>query len=516
MTFGRGFAITASVAFGGRDRRSVHLEKDERGRSGMDELWRYDATGLAELIRSKQVSSLEVTDAAISRIEMFNPILNAVIVDRFEQAREEARRNRSGSFAGVPLLLKDLGAAQEGEPFWLGSAVLRNADYRAPVTSYYVQALCDAGFIVIGRTNAPEFGTNITTEPVSTGATRNPWNLEYSSGGSSGGSAAAVASGMAPVGQASDGGGSIRFPASYCGLVGLKPSRGRVSKGPLAGDGWAGSTIDGALTRSIRDAAAVLDVMAGYRSGDPYTAPAFAQPLIEEVNQPVRRLRIGVLDHSLLRAAQTDPRVTEAVRAVADLLGQHGHMVEEAWPEALGEEEFQPRFVDVVKGSIAQQFRSLERMLGRSVDLDEIESDNRVFVELGRQLPAYRYVESVDWLQSYGRRVAKFFEIDGYDLLLTPVAPRLPPKLGYLSDPKLGLDRQLEFLGFTGQFNVSGQPTISLPLAMSPGEDPLPIGIQLVAAYGHEDLLIRIGSWLEQAMPWAGRWPTIALEGPPA
>ncbi|WP_298212083.1 amidase family protein [Ferrimicrobium sp.] len=481
----------------------------------MDELWRYDATGLAELIRSREVSSPEVIDAAIDRIETLNPVLNAVIVDRFEQARQEARLDRKGRFAGVPLLLKDLGAAQEGEPFWLGSSVLRKADYRSPVSSYYVQALLDAGFIVIGRTNAPEFGTNITTEPVSTGATRNPWNLAYSSGGSSGGSAAAVASGMAPVGQASDGGGSIRFPASYCGLVGLKPSRGRVSKGPSAGDGWAGSTIDGALTRSIRDAAAVLDAMAGYRSGDPYTAPAFVRPLIEEVSEPVGRLRIGVLDHPLLRAAQADPVVTAAVGEIADFLSQHGHMVEETWPKALGEEEFQSRFVDVVKGSIAQQFRSIERMLGRSVDLDEIESDNRVFVELGRQLPAYRYVESVDWLQSYGRRVAKFFEIDGYDLLLTPVAPRLPPELGYLSDPKLGLDRQLEFLGFTGQFNVSGQPTISLPLAMSPGEESLPIGIQFVAAYGREDLLIRLGSWFEQALPWAGRWPTIALGGSP-
>lgn len=487
--------------------------KVERYESKMSELWRHDATALAELIRSKEVSAVEVVDAAIDRTEALNPQINAVISDRFERAHDEAVNGRTGQFGGVPLLLKDLGAAQEGEPFWLGSAVLRRADHRAGVTSYYVQSLLDAGFIVIGRTNAPEFGTNITTEPVSTGATHNPWDLEYSSGGSSGGSAAAVATGMAPVGQASDGGGSIRFPASYCGLVGLKPSRGRVSKGPLAGDGWAGSTIDGALTRSVRDAAGVLDVMAGYRSGDPYTAPAFARPLAEEIDEPLGRMRIGVLDHPLLQAARHDPVVTATVRSIADLLSEHGHVVEEVWPEALAEEEFQTRFVDVVKGSIAQQLRSIERMLGRSVELEEIESDNRVFVELGRQLPAYRYVESVDWLQAYGRRVAKFFEIDGYDLLLTPVAPCLPPKLGYLSDPKLGLDRQLEFLGFTGQFNVSGQPTISLPLAMNAGHPELPIGIQFVAAYGREDLLIRLGSWLEHVTPWADRWPALAFEG---
>ncbi|MHB1520519.1 MAG: amidase [Ferrimicrobium sp.] len=476
-----------------------------------EDLWRYDATALAELVRSKQVSAVEVIDAAIARIDRLNPQVNAVIADRFSRAHDEANTGRNGPFAGVPLLLKDLGAAQEGEPFWLGSAVLQQADYRAPVTSYYVRSLLEAGFIVLGRTNAPEFGTNITTEPVSTGPTHNPWALDYSSGGSSGGSAAAVALGMAPVGQASDGGGSIRFPASYCGLVGLKPSRGRVSKGPLAGDGWAGSTIDGALTRSVRDAAGVLDVMSGYRSGDPYTAPAFARPLSEEVGREFGSLRIGVLDHPLLQAATADPVVTKAVRRIANLLSDHGHDVTDAWPAALAEEEFQPRFVDIVKGSIAQQFRSLERMLGREVALDEIESDNRVFVELGRKLPAYRYVESVDWLQSYARRVASFFEIDGYDLLVTPVAPRLPPKLGYLSDPQFGLDRQLEFLGFTGQFNVSGQPTISLPLAMTEQEPRLPIGIQFVAAYGREDLLIRLGSWFESALGWADRWPTLAL-----
>ena len=476
-------------------------------------LWRHDATGLAELVKSKQVSALEVVDAAIARIEQLNPVVNAVIADRFDRARDEAVHGSEGPFAGVPVLLKDLGAAQEGEPFWLGSAVLRKAEFRAQVTSYYVRSLIEAGFIVLGRTNAPEFGTNITTEPVSTGVTRNPWALEYSSGGSSGGSGAAVAVGMVPVAQGSDGGGSIRFPASYCGLVGLKPSRGRVSKGPLAGDGWAGSTIDGALTRTIRDAAGVLDVMSGYRCGDPYAAPAFARPLTEEVGREFGSLRIGVLDHPLLQAATADPVVTQAVRRIADLLSEHGHQVVDAWPAALAEEEFQTRFVDVVKGSIAQQLRSIERMLDREVSLDEIESDNRVFVELGRKLPAYRYIESVDWLQSYARRVASFFEIDGYDLLITPVAPRLPPRLGYLSDPRHGLDRQLEFLGFTGQFNVSGQPTISLPLAMSDQEPRLPIGIQLVAAYGREDLLIRVGSWFESALAWADRWPLLAQEG---
>lgn len=474
-----------------------------------DELAVLDACAQAELVRTGKASALELVDAAIARVERLNPLLNAVIHERFEAARREAvARDFSGMpFGGVPLLLKDLGAPQAGEPLHLGTRFLAEAGYRAPASSFLVQAFEAAGFVVIGRTNCPELGTTITTEPVHRGPSRNPWETGHTTGGSSGGSAAAVASGMVPVAHANDGGGSIRIPASCCALVGLKPSRGRVSKGPDGVEGWAGATVDHALTRSVRDCAAVLDAISGYRPGDPFTAPVPARPFAEEVGASPGRLRIAVLDHPVGGAVPGHPDAAAAVAAAAGLLERLGHSVEPAWPAALEEEEFATHFVNVVTAAVAHELDFWGEQIGRSVELEEVEPDNRLFATLGRALPAPRYVASVEYLERFSRRVAPFFAEGGYDLLLSPVLNGPPAPLGYLSDPELGQARVLEYLRYTPQWNATGQPAISLPLHWN--AEGLPVGVQLVAAYGREDVLLRVACQLEEAAPWSGRRPAV-------
>jgi len=458
--------------------------------------WKLDACGQADLVRGRGLAPRELVEAAIARIQELNPVVNAVIHERFEQALIEADKVAlEKPFAGVPIVLKDLGAPMAGEPFELGSRALKGV--RAGLSSYLVRSLQDAGFIVVGRTNSPEFGTNITTEPLNYGPTRNPWSLGHSSGGSSGGSAVAVATGMVPIAHGSDGGGSIRIPASCCGVVGLKPSRGRVSKGPSGGDGWAGSAIDGVLSRSVRDTAAGLDCIAGYRSGDPSVAPPFSRPLAKEVGVEPPLLRIGFLDHPVLSWSVPSDDCKRAVHNVASRLDAAGHFVAEAWPKALEEEEFQDHFVTVVKASTAGQLDNLSVLAGRKIEIDELEPDNQFFVNQGRKLSATDYVHAVDWLQGFGRRMMSFWTEEGYDLLLSPVIAQPPPPLGYLSDPVRGLDRQLEYLGYTGQFNVSGQPAISVPMGATSAAPWLPIGVQIVAAYAREDLLVQVASLLE-------------------
>jgi amidase len=287
-----------------------------------------DATAQADLVRRGEASPKELVEAAIARIEAVNPKLDAVIRTRFDQARAEAcGALPDGPFRGVPILLKDLGCLVEGEPTAFGIGALRELVW--PVTSYLAMQLRAAGFVPLGRTNVPELGTTVTTEPRSFRPAHNPWSLDHSTGGSSGGSAAAVASGMVPVAHANDGGGSIRIPASECGLVGLKPTRGRVSQGPLVGEGWAGATIDGVLTRSVRDSAAVLDVISGRMPGEPYYPPALPGPLSAEVGADPGRLRVGVLDRPGVEGYLDDPECRAAVAAAARLLESLGHHVQE-------------------------------------------------------------------------------------------------------------------------------------------------------------------------------------------
>jgi amidase len=468
-----------------------------------------DATAQAELVRNGSASATELVEAAIEAAQHVNPQINGIIHPRYEAALAEAASPGSGPFAGVPMVVKDLGCMMKGEPHHMGSRALKSIDFRAPVDSALYRRFRAAGFVAIGRTNSPEFGSTITTEPLAYGPSRNPWNLDYSTGGSSGGSAAAVAAGIVAVGHANDGGGSIRVPASECGLVGLKPSKGRVSLAPLIGEAWAGATIDGCVTRSVRDTAAVLDAISGYEPGDPYIAPPFARPLVDEVGVDPGKLRIGVLDRSPL--VPSHPDCEAAVAAAATLLQSLGHHLDESSPAALRDVGFQDRFFTVVVANMAHDLRIMEGILRRPIADGDFEPDNVFFGEMGNAVSAADYLLTVDAQAVWSREMLSWwYPADGsagHDLLLTPVIATPPPPIGYLSGPEGGM-RVRELLQFTAQFNVTGQPAISLPLHWAP--DGLPIGVQLVAGFGREDLLVRIAAQLEAAQPWASRRPPIS------
>src|SRR3954454_10841962 len=298
-----------------------------------------DATAQAELVRTGEASPAELVEAAIARIEKVNPQLDAVIRERFDAARDDARGELpDGPFRGVPMLLKDIGCHLAGEETRYGTSFL--AGVRWPTDSYLGRALKDAGLVPLGRTNVPEFGTTVTTEPACNPPARNPWNPAHSTGGSSGGSAAAVAAGLVPIAHANDGGGSIRIPASECGLVGLKPTRARVSQGPDIGEGWAGATIDGVVTRSVRDTAAALDWIGRPMPGDPYWAPPLPRPLAEELGAPGGRLRVGLLDTDPPEPSLRSPHSRAAVEHAGRLLAALGCAVEPGMPEGMFDELF--------------------------------------------------------------------------------------------------------------------------------------------------------------------------------
>jgi amidase len=463
-----------------------------------------DATAQADLVRRGEVSPQDLVEAAIARIEAVNPGLDAVIRTRFDQAREEAAGELpDGPFRGVPILFKDLGCVVAGEVTASGLGALR--DMAWPVTSYLAEQFRTAGFVSLGRTNVPEFGTTVTTEPRSFPPARNPWHPGHSTGGSSGGSAAAVASGMVAVAHASDGGGSIRIPASECGLVGLKPTRGRVSQGPLTGEAWAGGVIDGAVTRSVRDAAGVLDVISARMPGEPYYAPSLRRPLSQEVGADPGRLRIGVLDRPGAEVYLDDQQCRLAVTDAARMLESLGHQVEESAPTGMFDREFGRHFNTVIAADTEATFQAFERMLGRPIADDEIEPRNIAYRRAGQALGAVAYLNSRHWLGAWARRMAHWWT--RHDLLLTPTLGAPPPELGWFTaaGPEHEGRRIASFIPYTAQFNMTGQPAVSLPLHWTP--EGLPVGVQLVAAYGREDLLIQVASQLEQAAPWASRHP---------
>ena len=473
-----------------------------------------DATSQAQALRSGSVSARELVDAAIAAIERVNPSLNALIHRRFDAARAEARAHDAGRsrapFAGVPMVVKDLECAMAGEPMHMGSVFLKHIGHRSTTDSYLARRLRDGGFVVLGRTNTPEFGGTITTEPVAYGPARNPWNPDHSTGGSSGGSAALVAARAVAVAHANDGGGSIRIPASECGLVGLKPSRGRVSKGPDVGESWMGSTIDGVVSRTVRDTAAVLDLLAGYEAGDPYTAPPLARPLAHEVRHAAHGLRIGLLPHPLLPGGLDDPESRASVEEAGRLLEGLGHHVEIAHPPAIGEQRFADLFTTIVAVCTAADLLALERLVGRATRPDEVEPQTAFMRDVGRATTSTDYLLAVAELHQWSRRVVEWWlprdGAKGWDLLCTPTIAGPPPRLGLLSGPD-AMTHLLAILQYTAQFNVTGQPAISLPLHES--RDGLPMGVQFVAAPWREDVLVRLAAQLEQARPWIGRVPRV-------
>jgi amidase len=465
-----------------------------------------DATEQAELVRRGEVSPEELVRAAIGRIDAVNPALDAVVRTRFDEAlREAGSELPDGPFRGVPILFKDLGCPVAGEPTSFGIGSLR--DFAWPVTSYLAEQFRAAGFICLGRTNVPELGTTVTTESRSFPPARNPWHPAHSTGGSSGGSAAAVASGMVAVAHGNDGGGSIRIPASLCGLVGLKPTRGRVSQGPLVGEAWAGGTIDGGLARTVRDAAGLLDAVSGRMPGEPYYPPPLPRPLTQEVGADPGRLRIGFADRTGLDGYLDDPQCRAAVAAAARLVESLGHHVEESCPNVLFEPDFLAHFSTIIAADAEATFQAFEMLLGRPIADDEIEPRNVTYRHAGRAMDAVRYLQSRNWIGIWTRQMAAWW--GEYDLLLTPTVGAPAPRLGWFTADGAEHEghRIVSFIPYTAQFNMTGQPAISLPLYQTP--DGLPVGVQLVAGYGREDLLIRVASQLEQAAPWRDRRPQV-------
>jgi amidase len=477
-----------------------------------NELARLDATAQAELVRTGEVTPLELVDAAIARIEKINPQLNAVITPLFEKARGQAKSDRlpAGPFRGVPFVLKDLACATAGDSIHSGMRVLKEVNYIASRDTYLAKKFIDAGFICVGKTNTPELGLVPTTEPAAYGPSKNPWDLTRSTGGSSGGSAAAVAAGLVPVGHANDGGGSIRVPASECGLVGLKPSRGRVSLGPALGEMWQGFAIEGVVTRSVRDTAGVLDAIAGNMPGDPYASPPQLRPFVRELHATPERLRIGFMQRASQGNAPLHANCVAAVDATARALTSLGHTVEEAHPAAMDEVEFLQHFASVVTAHAAVALEEIGRLLGRALTQHDVEPWTWANAERGWKCSASQYLAALNWLQAWSRRIAQWWA-DGFDLLLTPTMGTPPPLLGELvatsETVRLVAKRVYGLMQCTPQFNITGQPAISLPLHWNAAG--LPIGVQLVGALGREDLLLQVASQLEQACPWSDKWPQV-------
>jgi amidase len=474
------------------------------------ELSQLDATGQAELVRKGDASPLELVDTAINNIEKLNPELNAVIHPLFDSARKAAKGTLpDGPFRGVPTLFKDLFCSVEGDPIHEGMQFLKSAGWRADHTDALAQRYLDAGFVCVGRTNTPELGLVPTTEPAAYGPARNPWDTSRTTGGSSGGSAAAVASGMVAVAHANDGGGSIRIPASCCGLVGLKPSRGRTSLGPdfTAIDDML--VVELCVSRSVRDTAGVLDALRGPTDGETITAPAPARPYTQEVGADPGRLRIAMLTNNPLETGEIHPDCIAATHDAAQLLESLGHTVVETYPESIARPELVGHFTTLWTVTLVYNIRYWERKVGREATADEMEPLTWAMAEMGRAVTGPDYVDAQHAMGDLAREVEAWFA-SGYDLLLTPTLGEPPCPLGEFStpdEPLMGFMRAATFCPYTPLTNMAGSPAISLPLSWN--EQGLPIGTQLMAAYGREDLLLRVASQLETARPWADRRPPV-------
>ena len=406
--------------------------------------------------------------------------------------------------------MKDLAAHSAGDPFHEGMAFLKERSWTEPHDTALAARFRAAGLVTVGKTNTPELGILPTTEPRAYGASRNPWDTSRSTGGSSGGSAAAVAAGLVPMAHANDGGGSIRIPASECGLVGLKPTRARVSAGPEFGDVMGGLTCELVVSRSVRDTAAVLDAVHGMEPGDPYGAPEPSGPTLEEVGRDPGQLRIGVMTQSPGDAVPVHRDCVEATEAAARLLESLGHAIDVSHPKAMDDPDYTGHFITFWAAGAAWNLDYWSRRTGDAVTADDVEPLTWALAEVGRSGTGADWLSAREWLQANAREVATWWT-EGHDLLLTPTIAEPPPELGSFDSPPdnplHGLFRAAEVVPFTPPFNVTGQPAISLPLHWS--SDGLPIGVQLVAPFGREDLLLRIAAQLEVAEPWADRRPPI-------
>lgn len=464
-----------------------------------------DAIALAQEVAAGKITALALVEQAIARAEQVNPSINAIIQPLYERATQEAQTIHSSTpLAGVPFVVKDLHTPSKGDPQHEGSAVLKAMDYRATHDCFLVETCRQAGLLTIGRTNVPELASGPDCEPYAYGPTKNPWNLAYSSLGSSGGSAATVAAGIVPIAHGTDGGGSVRIPASACGIVGLKPSRGRISNGPDKGENWGGFGTNGIHSRTIRDAAAVLDIMATPMPGDPYRIERPPVSFLKQLEASIARLKIGVV--SQLENPEIHQDCLVATEKTAKLLKDLGHQVEVAQPSALKEEEFNKHFFRIVSCHVTQGIEAWGKRIGRQFGEKDVEPVTWFWMKYARSVSTTGYLDSLHWLHRFSRRMARWWEA-GFDLLLTPTLACPPPKLGFANNPKHAAKVNLKIVRFMTPFNVTGQPAVTLPLHWN--EEGLPIGIQLVAAYGREDLLLRLASQIEQAQSWHSQLPPI-------
>jgi amidase len=490
-----------------------------------DDYVRHDGLGLAGLVRRGEVGAVELLEAAIERIETHNPALNAVVRKRYDAARAEAGRiDLTAPFAGVPFLVKDLLATLAGEPTANGNRVL--AGMVMPHDSALVQRWRAAGLVIAGRTNTPEFGLTPYTEPLLYGPTRNPWSAAHSPGGSSGGSAAAVAARLVPLASGGDGGGSIRIPASCCGLFGFKPSRGSTPSGPDNGELWHGFAIEHVLSRSVRDSAALLDATQGNDPGAPYAAPAPQRPYLDEVSTAPGRLRIAFSRQPLF-GRQVHPDCIAALEDGARLLASLGHHVEEATPP-VDREACAIAFITILAGEVRAEIEAIARLTGGRPRAGDYEPSTYSLGLLGRALSAADYAGASRTLQLAARQAAPFF--DTFDVLLTPTLGTPPALIGALQPSAaetrlmrlvnaldagwllkvLGVVKPLaaqtfDYIPFTPWFNATGQPAMSVPLHWNSAG--LPIGLQLASRLGNDATLFRLAGQLEQARPWFHRAP---------
>ena len=492
-----------------------------------DEYRRLDACGLAELVRRGEVTAQELLECAIARAHQVNPAINAINVPMFANARRYVQRHAlQGPFAGVPIVLKDLLANFAGVPTSNGS---RAWCYCVPAQhSTLVQRLCAQGLVVLGKTNTPEFGLLATTENRAFGITRNPWDLSRTAGGSSGGTAAAVAAGIVPFGSAGDGGGSIRIPSSCCGLFGLKPSRGLVPSGPDYGEVWDGAAVEHVITRSVRDSAAMLDVLAGSDSASHVTLPSTATGFLQALDQPVAKLKIGFSTESPM-GGKVAVECRDAVHNVADLLQSLGHEVSEAAPRGIDATKLADAYADIYLANVLADVLQLERTLGRRYTVRNLEPATLFIARLGRRFSAGAYVRSRQYWVLLRRLMADFHQ--QYDIWLTPVLAAEPPRPGELRSSwmeeqamdflnRSGLHRlvpltqyyhmtreQLQKVPFTQIANLTGQPAMSVPLVWS--RNGLPMGVQLVGPVGADKLLLQLARQLELARPWFDQQPRL-------
>ena len=468
------------------------------------------ATELAELIRSGEVSSSELVDASLEAIDALNPELNAFVLVDDERARAAAAEVEPGDerpFAGVPIAIKDE-VPVEGQRLTMGSDIF--GDYVPDHDSFAVRRLREAGFVIVGRTNMPEFGFLPVTEPRRHGPTRNPWNTERTPGGSSGGSSAAVAAGMVPVGHARDGGGSTRIPAACTGLVGLKQSRGRISVRPDLGDHFL--VTDGVLTRTVEEQAKLTDILAGYEPGDATWAPPPSETFAEAAKREPGQLRIGLATLPPLPDVEIDPAMEQAVRDTGDLMAELGHEVEEATPAWAGQ-DLLPIFSQVFGAhvSVAGFYGALVTEREPSAELMEPLSWH--FYERAREVDSIGFLVARSGLEVMTRMIIADFW-SRYDVMVTPIMARPPVEIGEIDscgdDPAAEFRKTGHWVPYPAIFNVTGQPAISLPLFH--GDDGLPIAVQLAGPPAGEELLLSLSAQLEAARPWADRRPALVAE----